>query len=100
MERQLARRRAAGSLTRDEQGHGPRPKKRQRLRAWLPGRLEVAADATLDEHAAAFVDQTGVVVSLATMPRAIASLPLADPGSALTPAGRRRRPGRSLEQRA
>ena len=100
VERYLARRRATGSLAPAEQRHGPEPKKRQRLHAWLPERLEVAADATLDEHVQAFVAAGGQPVSLASMSRAIASLPLADPGSALTPSGRRRRPGRSLKQRA
>src|SRR3954449_3740122 len=55
VERYLARRRATGSLAPTEQRHGPEPRKRQRLHAWLPERLEVAADATLAEHVAAFV---------------------------------------------
>ena len=100
VERYLARRRVTGSLAVSEQRHGPEPKKRQRLHAWLPDRLDAAADATLDEHVQAFVAAGGEPVSLASMSRAIASLPLADPGSALTPSGRARRPGRSLKQGA
>jgi transposase len=99
VERYLTRRRATGSLAPTEQRHGPAPEKKQRLHAWLPGRLAAAADATLAEHAAAFADQQGLAVSLATMSRAIANLPPDDPGSALTPRGRRRRPGRPLKQR-
>jgi transposase len=98
--RHLARRRATGSVAPTVQRHGPVPVKPQRLHAWLPGRLAAAADATLAEHAAAFADQRGVVVSLATMSRAIASLPADAAGAALTPGGRRRRPGRPLKQRA
>jgi transposase len=64
------------------------PVKRARLQAWLPGWLEVAADATLAEHTAAFADQTGLRVSLATMCRAIAGLPAASAGAALTPRAR------------
>ncbi|MGR6962871.1 hypothetical protein ACU610_00160 [Geodermatophilus sp. URMC 61] len=97
--RYLARRRTTGSLAPTAQRHGPTPKKRQRLHAWLPGRLATAADATLAEHAAAFAAEAGLRVSLATMSRAIASLPADDPGQALTPTGRRRRPGRPLKQR-
>ena len=52
VERYLARRRATGSLAPTAYRHGPRPEKTQRLQAWLPARLQVAADATLTEHAA------------------------------------------------
>ena len=97
--RYLARRRDIGSLAPTMQRHGPEPKKKQRLHAWLPARLEVAADATLAEHAVAFAAAEGVEVSLATMSRAIADLPVDDPGQTLTPSGRRRRPGRPLKQR-
>jgi len=97
--RYLARRRDTGSLAPSAQRHGPEPKKTQRLHAWLPARLEVAADATLAEHAAAFAAAEGVAVSLATMSRAIAGLPVDAPGQTLTPSGRRRRPGRPLKQR-
>jgi transposase len=99
VERYLARRRATGSLAATEQRHGPAPKVRQRLQAWLPARLDAAADATLAEHAAAFVAAGGQPVSLASMSRAIAGLPPA-PGEQLTPGGRRRRAGRPLKQKA
>src|SRR3954466_5456298 len=92
VERYLARRRATGSLAATEQRHGPEPKVRQQLHAWLPARLDTAA--TLAGHAAPFAAETGEVVSLASMSRAIAGLPAEAAGAALTPRGRRRRPGR------
>src|SRR3954451_1662984 len=95
--RYLTRRRNTGSLAPTAYRHGPRPEKTQRLQAWLPARLQVAADATLTEHAAAFTAEEGLVVSLATMSRAIPTLPADDPAEALTPAGRRRRPGRPVK---
>jgi transposase len=98
VERYLARRRATGSLAATEQRHGPEPKVRQQLHAWLPARLDAAADATLDEHVAAFVAGGGQRVSLASMSRAIASLP-PGPGAELTPGGRRRRAGRPVKQK-
>ena len=97
--RYLARRRTTGSLAPTGQRHGPAPEKRTRLQAWLPARLEQAADATLAEHAAAFTEHTGVVVSAATMSRTIGTLPADDPAQAVTPSGRRRRPGRTLKQK-
>ncbi len=93
--RYLTRRRNTGSLAPTAYRHGPRPEKRQRLQAWL----QVAADATLTEHAAAFTAEEGLVVSLATMSRAITTLPADDAAGALTPAGRRRRPGRPLKSK-
>jgi transposase len=99
VERYLARRRATGSLAASEQRHGPEPTVRRRLLAWLPDRLAAAADATLAEHAAAFAAAGGERVSLASMSRAIASLP-PEPGTELTPGGRRRRAGRPLKQKA
>ena len=99
VERYLARRRATGSLAASEQRHGPEPTVRRRLHAWLPARLDAAADATLAEHVAAFVAAGGAPVSLASMSRAIASLP-PGPGMELTPGGRRRRAGRPLKQKA
>ena len=99
VERYLSRRRATGSLAASEQRHGPEPKVRRRLLAWLPARLDAAADATLAEHAAAFLAAGGPRVSLASMSRAIASLP-PEPGTELTPGGRRRRAGRPLKQKA
>ena len=98
--RYLARRRDTGSLAPAVQRHGPKPEKTQRLHAWLPSRLAAAADATLAEHAAAFTAEHGVVVSLATMSRAITGLPADDPALALTASGRRRRPGRPLKSKA
>ena len=99
VERYLARRRVTGSLAATEQRHGPEPKVRQQLHAWLPDRLAAAADATLAEHVAAFVAAGGQPVSLASMSRAIAGLPPA-PEEARTPGGRRRRAGRPLKQKA
>ena len=99
VERYLARRRATGSLAASEQRHGPQPRQRRQLQAWLPARLAVAADATLAEHVAAFVAAGGEPVSLASMSRAIASLP-PEPGMELTPGGRRRRAGRPVKQKA
>jgi transposase len=99
VERYLARRRATGSLAATEQRHGPEPRVRRQLLAWLPARLDAAADATLAEHAAAFAAETGLRVSLASMSRAIAGLPPA-PGAELTAGGRRRRAGRPLKQKA
>ena len=99
VERYLARRRATGSLAATEQRHGPQPTVRRQLQAWLPDRLDAAADATLAEHVAAFVAAGGQRVSLAAMSRAIAGLP-PEPGAELTPGGRRRRAGRPLKQKA
>ena len=101
VERYLARRRSTGSLAATEQRHGPEPKVRRRLQAWLPDRLDAAADATLAEHVAAFVAAGGQRVSLAAMSRAIAGLP-PEPGEQLIPGGRRRRAGRggALKQKA
>ena len=71
------------------------------MHGWLPGRLAAAADATLAAHAAAFTAaEHGVVVSLATMSRAITTLPADDPAQAMTPRGRARRPGRPLKSKA
>src|SRR4051812_10157134 len=97
--RYLSRRRATGGLAVTAQRHGPEPTVRRALQAWLPARLDAVADATLAEHVAAFVAAGGAPVSLSAMSRAIAGLPPA-PGEALTPAGRRRRAGRPLKQKA
>src|SRR3954471_16178744 len=99
VERYLARRRVSGSLAATAQRHGPEPTVRRALQAWLPARLDAAADATLAEHVAAFVAAGGAPVSLSAMSRAIAGLPPA-PGEQLTPGGRRRRAGRPLKQKA
>ncbi len=94
--RYLARRRTTGSLAPTTYRHGPVPEKKRRL----PARLAGAADATLAEHAAAFAAEEGMVVSAATMSRAITTLPADDPGQAVTARGRRRRPGRPLKSKA
>ena len=99
VERYLSRRRRRGSLAATEQRHGREPRQRRQLQAWLPARLEAAADATLAEHAAAFLAAGGQRVSLSAMSRAIAGLPPA-PGAERTPGGRRRRAGRPLKQKA
>src|SRR6059058_1993280 len=99
VERYLSRRRSTGSLAATEQRHGPEPKVRRQLHAWLPARLDAAADATLAEHVAAFVAGGGARVSLASMSRAIASLP-PGPGAERTPDGRRRRAGRGVEAKS
>src|SRR3954449_11011472 len=97
VERYLARRRVTGSLAATAQRHGPAPTVRRQLQAWLPARLDAAADATLAEHVAAFVAAGGRRVSLASMSRAIAGLS-PGPGQQRTPAGRLRRAGRPLKQ--
>ncbi len=98
--RYLARRRDTGSLAPSVQRHGPKPEKRRRLQAWLPARLQQAADATLAEHAAVFTAEQHVAASAATMSRAITSLPADNPGQAVTARGRARRPGRPLKSKA
>lgn len=45
------------------------------LREWLPSQLHSNPDLTLREHGEAFLDESGVVVSEATMSRNIARLP-------------------------
>ncbi len=96
----MGRRQVTGSLAPTEQRHGPVPEKKDRLQAWLPARLQQAADATLAEHAAAFTAEVGMGVSAATMSRAIATLPADDPARAVAPSGRARRPGRPLRSQA
>src|SRR3954451_18979567 len=97
-ERYRARRRATGSLAATEQRHGPEPRQRRALQAWLPARLAAAADATLAEHAGGFAAGGGEPVSLSAMSRAIAGLP-PEPEERRTPGGRRRRAGRPLKQK-
>src|SRR4051812_12866143 len=87
VERYLSRRRRSGSLAGTEQRHGREPKIRRQLQAWLPARLEAAADATLAEHVAAFVAAGGPRVSLSAMSRAIAGLPPPPPGGRAPPGG-------------
>ena len=49
--------------------------KGEALREWLPQQLKSNPDLTLREHCEAFLDETGVEVSEATMSRSIARLP-------------------------
>ena len=49
--------------------------KGEALREWLPQQLKSNPDLTLREHCEAFLDQTGMEVSEATMSRSIARLP-------------------------
>jgi transposase len=49
--------------------------KGEALRQWLPKQLKRNPDLTLREHCQAFLDETGVEVSEATMSRSIARLP-------------------------
>src|SRR3954452_21750257 len=98
VERDLARRRAAGSLAATEPRHWAEPKVRQQLHASLRDRFDAAPDATLAEHVAAFLAAGGERMSLASMSRAITGLP-PEPGQALTPGGRRRA-GRPLKHKA
>jgi transposase len=49
--------------------------KGQALRQWLPQQLKSNPDLTLREHCEAFLDETGVEVSEATMSRNIRRLP-------------------------
>ena len=96
IERYLRRRRETGRV--DPSPRPGRPAaKAERLRAWLPGRLRERNDATLAERCARFAEETGVGASTATTSRAIASLPAAAEEGG--PPGRRRRPGRTSEQR-
>src|ERR671920_2537556 len=98
VERYVARRRATGSLAATEQRHGPEPTVRRQLQAWLPARLDAAADATPAEHDAAFAAETGMPGSLSAMSRAIGGL-APEAGAERTPAGRRRA-GRPMKQKA
>src|SRR4051794_24969810 len=99
VERYLSRRRRSGSLAATEQRHGREPKIRRQLQAWLPARLDAAADATLAEHVAAFVAAGGARVSLSAMSRAISGLP-PEPGAEGAPGGARARARRPLEPKA
>jgi transposase len=53
---------------------GPPAVKQDALRAALPERLAAGADKTLDDHCAWWREHTGIVVSTATMSRAITAL--------------------------
>jgi transposase len=85
VERYLGRRRSTGSLAATAQRHGPEPKTQQ-LHAWLPARLDAAADATLAEHVAAFVAAGGEPVAGV------------DVAGDRQPAGRTPRPGADPER--
>jgi transposase len=49
--------------------------KGEALREWLPAQLKSNPDLTLKEHCEAYLDETGVEVSEATMSRSIRRLP-------------------------
>ena len=74
IKRWLNRRRQTGDL--DIHKIPGRPSvKGKALRQWLPSQLNSNPDLTLREHCEAFLDETGVEVSEATMSRNIARLP-------------------------
>ena len=74
IKRWLKRRRQTGNL--DIHLIPARPSvKGEALRQWLPEHLERNSDLTLREHCEAFLDESGVEVSEATMSRNIARLP-------------------------
>jgi hypothetical protein len=96
VERYSARRPRTASVAAAVSGTGRR-RRRSSGNSCTPGHLTAstpAADAMLAQHVAVFVAAGGEPVSLASMSRAINSLPAPDPGQALTATGRRRRPGR------
>ena len=74
IKRWLKRRRQTGDL--DIHKIPGRPSvKGEALRQWLPEHLKRNPDLTLREHCEAFLDESGVEVSEATMSRNIARLP-------------------------
>lgn len=74
IKRWLKRRRQTGDL--DIHPIPGRPSvKGEALRQWLPEHLKRNPDLTLREHCEAFLDESGVEVSEATMSRNIARLP-------------------------
>jgi len=74
IKRWLKRRRQTGDL--DIHLIPGRPSvKGEALRQWLPEHLKRNPDLTLREHCEAFLDESGVEVSEATMSRNIARLP-------------------------
>src|SRR4051812_3414494 len=75
VERYLARRRVTGSLAATEQRHGPEPRQRRQLQAWLPSRLDAAADATLAEHVAAVLADGGPTGAPAAVSRGVTRRP-------------------------
>jgi transposase len=74
IKRWLKRRRTTGEVN-IEKIPGRPSVKGKALREWLPEQLERNPDLTLREHCQAFLDETGVEVSEATMSRNIARLP-------------------------
>ena len=74
VKRWLKRRRQTGDVNINKIPGRPSLKGKA-LRQWLPEQLEANPDLTLREHCEAFVDETGVEVSEATMSRNIARLP-------------------------
>ena len=77
IKRWLKRRRETGGVEAKPVPRRP-PVKAEALRKWLPSHLQENPDLTLEEHREAFEEARGgcgVVVSTATVARAIASLP-------------------------
>jgi transposase len=74
IKRWLKRRRQTGDVAIHEIPGRPSVKG-EALREWLPAQLKRNPDLTLKEHCEAFEDETGVVISEATMSRQIARLP-------------------------
>jgi transposase len=74
IKRWLKRRRLTGDLNIHKIPGRPSVKGKA-LRQWLPSQLSSKPDLTLREHCEAFLDETGVEVSEATMSRNIARLP-------------------------
>ena len=73
IKRWLQQRRETGDLA-ARPVPGPPAVKQDALRAALPERLAAGSDRTLDDHCAWWREQTGIVVSTATMSRAITAL--------------------------
>lgn len=75
IKRWLKLRRETGGVEPKEGTPGPPPLKGAALEEWLPGQLVANPDLTLEEHREAFEEERGVVVSSATVSRAIRRLP-------------------------
>ena len=74
IKRWLKRRRESGDV--EPRPIPGRPRlKGSALQEWLPSQLPTNNDLTLQEYREAFEEQTGVLVSVATVGRAIARLP-------------------------
>ena len=73
IKRWLKQRRETGDLA-ARPVPGPPAVKQDALRAARPERLAAGSDRTLDDHCAWWREQTGIVVSTATMSRAITAL--------------------------